>query len=137
MSSWFVWVFYYYLEKRKKPNFLSLVQLGFLKLWDFLDLLFSHWTDSLRRETWHAKPLLCRMTENLPIFLVVKGVYYSQAELEGQACRINPSVKRSLRAKVLMLCVYFGSAVLVAIQYQHVCVPIGMFVLIILAVISI
>lgn len=118
-SSWFVWVFYYYLEKKTTTNFLSSVQLEFLKLWYFLDLLFSHWTNSLRRETWCARPFLCRMTEYLPVFSVVKGVYYSQAELERQVCRINLSMKRCIGAKVLVLCMYFGSAVLISILYQH------------------
>lgn len=107
-------------EKKPTTNFLSSVQLEFLKLWDFLDLLFSHWTNYLRRETWCAKPFLCRMTEYLPVFSVVKGVYYSQAELERQVCRINLSVKRCIGAKVLVLCTYFGSAVLISTQYQHV-----------------
>jgi len=121
---------------RKENNFLFSAQLGLLKLWDFLDLLFSRWTNSLRRETWCAKLLLCRRTENLPVFSLVKGVYYSQAELESQVCGISPSVKKCIRARVLVLCVlwlgsspcYSGSARVA---------PIGMFVLITLAGVSV
>lgn len=72
-SSWFVWLFII-IWRRMEKNPISPVKLGFLKLGDFLNLLFSHWTNSLRRETWRAKPFLCRVTVNLPVLSVFTTV---------------------------------------------------------------
>lgn len=121
LSSWFVWVFYYYLEKRKKTSSLQCS-------WDSWSSgtfwTFSHWTNSLRRETWRAKPFLCRMTDysHFPSF---SRMSCSQAELEGQVCRISQRVKR-FKGAVSVL--WLNSSCCCSVSAHA--APIGMFVLI-------
>lgn len=71
----------------KKENFLSSVQLGFLELWDFLDLLTL---DKFFKE----RNLVCQTfslqsDRMFPFSQFLQDVSYIQAELEGQVCRIS------------------------------------------------
>lgn len=109
----------------KKENFLSSVQLGFLELWDFLDLLTL---DKFFKE----RNLVCQTfslqsDRMFPFSQFLQDVSYIQAELEGQVCRISQWGKRFKGAGAVSV-LWLSSSCCCSVSAHA--APIGMFVLI-------
>lgn len=101
------------------------MQLGFLELWDFLDLLTL---DKFFKE----RNLVCQTfsLQNdriFPFSQFLQDVSYSQAELEGQVCRISHWVKRLKGARAVAV-LWLSSSCCRSVSAHA--APIGMFVLI-------